>query len=101
MKIHRQGQIADLMRICLDEVKPLASNCFGERWSALVTIHPDRGSFADVEQFSALLTEEKKTFDILKTNSSMSGTQESGEILDGTALHFRKYGQRTAKFNRF
>jgi hypothetical protein len=101
MKTHRQGQIADLMRICLDEVKPLVSNCFGERWPALLNIHPDRGSFSDVEQFSALLTEVKNTFDILKSNLSMSGTQESGEILDGTALHFCKYWQRTAKLNHF
>ena len=101
MKQHRQGQITDLMRTCIEEVKPLVNNCFGERWPALLNIHPEKGTFTDVEQFSALLTEVKNTFDILKANLSMSGTQESGEILDGTALHFCKYGQRTAKLNHF
>ena len=72
-----------------------------DRWPALANIRPEKGTFNDVDQFSALLTEMKNTFDILKANLSMSGTQESGEILDGTALHFCKYGQRTAKLNHF
>ena len=34
-------------------------------------------TFTDVEQFLALLTEVKNTFDILKAKLSMSGTEES------------------------
>lgn len=101
MKAFRQSQLTELMKTCVEDVAPNVSNCFGERWPALLNIHPEKGSFSDVEQFSALLTEMKNTFDILKSNLSMSGTQESGEILDGTALHFCKYGQRTAKLNHF
>ena len=101
MKAHRLAQITELMRICVEDVAPNVSNCFGDRWPALANIRAEKGTFADVDQFSALLTEMKNTFDILKANLSMSGTQESGEILDGTALHFCKYGQRTAKLNHF
>ena len=101
MKSHRLSQLTELMRTCVEDIAPCISNCFGERWPALLNIHPEKGTFNDVEQFSALLTEMKNTFDILKSNLSMSGTQESGEILDGTALHFCKYGQRTAKLNHF
>ena len=101
MKSHRLNQMTELMRLCVEEIAPNVSNLFGDRWPALSGIHPEKGSFNDVEQFSALLTEMKNTFDILKSNLSMSGTQESGEILDGTALHFCKCGQRTAKLSHF
>ena len=74
-------------------------NCFGARWPALVHIHPDKGGFTDAEQFGSLMTEKRNVFDVLKSNLSNSGTQESGEILDGTALEFCKYNQRTAKLN--
>ena len=101
MKAHRLNQMTELMRLCVEDIAPNVSNCFGERWPALSSIHPEKGTFNDVDQFAALLTEMKNTFDILKANLSMSGTQESGEILDGTALHFCKYGQRTAKLSHF
>jgi hypothetical protein len=44
---------------------------------------------------------EEHTFDILKSNISQSGTQESGDILDTTAFEFCKSGQRTCKLNHF
>ena len=46
-------------------------------------IHPERGSFNDMEMFTSLMTEMRNVFDILKSNLSKSGTQESGEVLDG------------------
>ena len=101
MKNHRRAQIAELMRICEEEVAPQVSNLFGEKWPALLNIHPENGKFSDAEQFSALLTESKNAFDILKANLDKSGTQESGEIADSTALEFCKYNQRTCKLNDF
>lgn len=101
MKNHRRAQIAELMRICEEEVAPQVSNLFGEKWPALLNIHPENGKFSDAEQFSALLTESKNAFDILKANLEKSGTQESGEVADSTALEFCKYYQRTCKLNHF
>jgi hypothetical protein len=95
------SQIAALMKLCMEEVAPNVMNCFGARWPALVHIHPDKGGFTDAEQFGSLMTETRNVFDVLKSNLSKSGTQESGEILDGTALEFCKYNQRTAKLNHF
>lgn len=99
VKQHRMSQIAALMKLCMEEVAPNVRNCFGARWPALVHIHPDKGGFTDAEQFGSLMTEKRNVFDVLKSNLSNSGTQESGEILDGTALEFCKYNQRTAKLN--
>ena len=101
MKNHRRTQMAELMRICEEDVAPHVSNLFGEKWPALLNIHPENGKFSDAEQFSALLTESKNAFDILKANLDKSGTQESGEIADSTALEFCKYNQRTCKLNHF
>ena len=101
MKAHRRSQIAGLMKICLEDVAPNVSNLFAEKWPALSSIHPEKGAFGDVDQFAALLTETKKAFDILKANLDKSGTQESGEIADSTALEFCKYNQRTCKLNHF
>ena len=101
MKNHRRTQMAELMRICEEDVAPQVSNLFGEKWPALQNIHPENGKFTDAEQFSALLTESKNAFDILKANLDKSGTQESGEIADSTALEFCKYNQRTCKLNHF
>jgi hypothetical protein len=64
-------------------------------------IHPEKGGSIDADQFGSLMTEMRNVFDVLKSNLSKSGTQESGEILDGTALEFCKYKQRTAKLNHF
>lgn len=99
MKAHRRNQIAGLMKICLEDVAPNVSHLFGEKWPALSSIRPEKGTFGDVEQFGALLTETKNAFDILKANLDKSGTQESGEIADSTALEFCKYNQRTCKLN--
>ena len=101
VKQHRMSQIAALMKLCMEEVAPNVRNCFGARWPALVHIYPDKGGFTDAEQFGSLMTEKRNVFDVLKSNLSKSGTQESGEILDGTALEFCKYNQRTAKLNHF
>ena len=101
MKGYRLSQLAALLKICTEEVAPNVRNCFGGRWPALIHIHPEKGSFIDIEQFASLMTEMRNVFDILKANLSKSGTQESGEILDGTALEFCKYHQRTAKLNHF
>ena len=101
MKAHRLSQVAALMKTCLEEVAPSVSNLFCERWPALANIHPEKGVFADVDQFAALLTEAKNAFDILKSNLDKSGSQESGEIADSTALEFCKYNQRTCKLNHF
>lgn len=101
MKQHRMSQVAALMKLCIEEVAPNVRNCFGARWPALINIHPEKGGFADAEQFGSLMTEMRNVFDVLKSNLSKSGTQESGEILDGTALEFCKYHQRTAKLNHF
>lgn len=101
MKAHRRSQIAGLMKICLEDVAPNVSNLFGEKWPALSSIHPEKGTFGDVDQFAALLTETKNAFDILKANLDKSGTEESGEIADSTALEFCKYNQRTCKLNHF
>lgn len=101
MKAHRKSQMAGLMKICMDDVAPNVSNLFGDVWPALANIHPEKGTFSDVDQFSALLTETKNAFDILKSNLDKSGTQESGLIADSTALEFCKYNQRTCKLNHF
>ena len=101
MKAHRRSQVAGLMKICVEDVAPNVTNLFGDKWPALANIHPEKGTFTDVEQFSALLTETKNGFDILKANLDKSGTQESGEIADSTALEFCKYNQRTCKLNHF
>jgi hypothetical protein len=94
MKQHRMSQVAGLMKLCMEEVAPNVRNCFGARWPALMHIHPEKGGFTDAEQFGSLMTEMRNVFDVLKSNLSKSGTQESGEILDGTALEFCKYHQR-------
>lgn len=101
MKQHRMSQIGALMKLCMEEVAPNVRNCYGTRWRALLHLHPEKGAFIDVEQFGSLMTEMRNVFDVLKSNLSKSGTQESGEILDGTALEFCKYQQRTAKLNHF
>ena len=51
MKAHRRSQIAGLMKICLEDVAPNVSNLFGEKWPALSSIRPEKGTFGDVEQF--------------------------------------------------
>lgn len=101
MKNHRRTQVAELLRICEEDVAPHVSNLFGAKWPALSNIHPENGKFIDAEQFSALLTETKNAFDNLKANLDKSGTQESGEIADSTALEFCKYNQRTCKLSHF
>ena len=101
MKAHRRSQVAGLIKICVEDVAPNVTNLFGDKWPALANIHPEKGTFTDVEQFSALLTETKNAFDILKANLDKSGTQESSEIADSTALEFCKYNQRTCKLNHF
>ena len=75
------------MKTCVEEVAPSVSNLFGERWPALASIHPEKSIFADVDQFSALLTGAKNAFDILEADLDKSGSQESGEIADSTALN--------------
>ena len=100
MKAHRKSQVAASMKFCLEDVAPNISNLFGDiMWPALANIRPEKGTFTDVDQFSALLTGTKKAFDILKANLDKSGTQESGEMADSTALEFCKYNQRTCKLN--
>jgi hypothetical protein len=101
MKHHRMSQVAGLIKLCMEEVAPNVRNCFCARWPVLMHIHPEKGGFTDAEQFGSLMTEMRNVFDGLKSNLSKSGKQESGEILDGTALEFCKYHQRTAKLNHF
>ena len=88
MKAHRLSQVAALMKTCVEEVAPSLSNLFGERWPALANIHLEKGVFADVDQFAALLTEAKNAFYILKSNLDKSDSQKSEEIADSTALEF-------------
>ena len=84
MKAHRRSQVAGLMKICVEDVAPNVTNLFGDKWPALANIHPENS-------FSPLLTETRNAFDILKANLDKSGSQESGEIADSTALEFCKY----------
>ena len=70
MKGYRLSQLAALLKICTEEVAPNVRNCFGGRWPALIHIHPEKGSFIDIEQFASLMTEMRNVFDILKANLS-------------------------------
>jgi hypothetical protein len=97
----KRDKLHELHRICMDDVATDVTNGFSEEWKALKCIHPENGSFLHLDNFTDLMTEMKNTFDILKSNLSQSGTQESGEILDTTAFEFCKSGQRTCKLNHF
>ena len=98
---YKRNLVTELMRICMEEVAPNVRNCFIEEWPALSSIHPENGSFPSPDIFLQLLGEVRSSFDVLKSNLSKSGTQESGAILDSTAFEFCKYGQRTCKLNHF
>ena len=98
---YKEKLVTELMRICMEEVAPNVRNCFVESWPALSSIHPENGGFPSPDIFLQLLGEVRSSFDVLKSNLSKSGTQESGAILDSTAFEFCKYGQRTCKLNHF
>jgi hypothetical protein len=83
----KRDKLHELHHICMDDVATDVSNGFSEEWKALKCIHPEHVSFLHLDNFSDLMTEMKNTFDILKSNLSQSGTQESGEILDTTGTH--------------
>jgi hypothetical protein len=98
---HKKTAVAELMRICIDEVAPDVRNSFIEQWPALSSIHPENGTFPSSDIFLNLLGEARSSWDVLKSNLSKSGTQESGVVLDSTAFEFCKYGQRTCKLHHF
>ena len=85
---YKKNLATELTRICMEEVAPNARNCFVENWPALSSIHPENGGFSSPDIFSQLLREVLSSFDVLKSNLSKSGSQESGAILDSTALEF-------------
>ena len=101
IKNHKRTAVTELMRICMDEVAPNVRNCFVNDWQSLSSIHPENGTFPSPECFLALLSEMRSSWDILKSNLTKSGTQESGTVLDSTAFDFCKYGQRTCKLHHF
>ena len=98
---YKKDLVTKLVRICMEEVAPNVRNCFVENWPALSSIHPENGGFSSPDIFLQLMGEVRSSFDVLKSNLSKSGTQESGAILDSTAFEFCKYGQRTCKLNHF
>ena len=85
---YKKNLATELTRICIEEVAPNVRNCFVENWPALSSIHPENGGFSSPDIFSQLLREVLSSFDVLKSNLSKSGSQESGAILDSTALEF-------------
>ena len=85
---YKKNLATELTRICMEEVAPNVRNCFVENWPALSSIHPENGGFSSPDIFSQLLREVLSSFDVLKSNLSKSGSQESGAILDSTALEF-------------
>lgn len=101
IKNHKRAAVTELLRICMDEVAPTVRNCFGGEWPALATIHPENGNFASHDMFLSLFGEARSSWDVLKSNLTKSGTQESGAILDSTAFDYCKYGQRTCKLHHF
>lgn len=98
---HKRTIVAELMRICLEEVAPNVRNCFASEWPALSSVHPENGTFSSSDVFLQFLSEARSSWDVLKSNLSKSGIQESGAILDTTAFDFCKYGQRACKLNHF
>lgn len=65
------------------------------------TIFPEQGQFADRAQLKKEITTCKNNFDTLWYRLNKSGRNESGDILDSTALHFCKYGGRTVNASHF
>ncbi|KAJ1434042.1 hypothetical protein B484DRAFT_394248 [Ochromonadaceae sp. CCMP2298] len=59
----------------------------------LSTIHPELGVFNTTLELDEMITATKSKFDILFYRLHKSGRQESGEILDATALTFCKTGR--------
>ena len=101
IKNHKRTAITELLRICMEEVAPNVRNCFGNEWQSLSSIHPENGTFPSHDIFIALLSEVRSSWDVLKSNLTKSGTQESGVVHDSTAFEFCKYGQRTCKLHHF
>ena len=101
IKNHKRTAVTELMRICMEEVAPNVRNCFVNDWQSLSSIHPENGTFPSSECSLALLSEMRSSWDVLKSNLTKSGTQESGTVLDSTAFDFCKYGQRTCKLHHF
>lgn len=54
---YKKTAVAELMRICMEEVAPNVRNCFIEEWPALSTIHHENGTFSLSEVFLQLLGE--------------------------------------------
>jgi hypothetical protein len=101
IKNHKKTAVTELLRICMEEVAPNVRNCFVSDWPSLSSIHPENGTFPSHDIFLSLLSEVRSSWDILRSNLTKSGTQESGIVLDSTAFDFCKYGQRTCKLHHF
>jgi hypothetical protein len=93
------SHVGAIMKLIMEEVAPNVRSLYGARWPALMNIHPEKGGFIDADQFGSLMTEVRNVFGVLKSNLSKSGTQESGENLDGTALEFCKYKCSPIRYN--
>ena len=69
---HRRTIVAELMRICLEEVAPNVPNCFASKWPALSSVHPENGTFSSSDVFLQFLSEARSSWDVLKSNLSKS-----------------------------
>jgi hypothetical protein len=66
-------------------------NIFDEEvWPELKDFDPSLGKFKDGKEFAELWTRMKNQYDTLLSDLNQSGRNESGEVLDKTALEFCK-----------
>ncbi|KAJ1424036.1 hypothetical protein B484DRAFT_398467 [Ochromonadaceae sp. CCMP2298] len=69
------------------------SNLLKVEHPQLSNIHPELGVFNTTLELDEMITSSKSKFDVIFYQLDKSGRQESGEILDATALHFCKAGR--------
>ena len=77
------------------------SNLFSEQHPCLSFIHPENGVLSTVAELKSLMTELKNRYDILKSNLLACGRNESGDILNQTALKFCHYNGRTCNYCKY
>ena len=96
------NEVADRLLVAIrDVVAADVTNLLKNDFNIFDTIHPEMGTLEDRVQLGTLCTQLKNNFDTLWYRLNKSGRNESGEILDVTAMQFCKYGQRTVNVSHF
>lgn len=76
------------------------TNPFTDEYPILRIINPSLGRVQNVDQLRKGMTEIRSTYSSLKCKLETSGRNESGEILDTTALKFCRDGNRTTPLSK-